>query len=124
MRAGDSRGGQVSHCLARVTQRHGHRLLFARPLFGKNAWAGQAGILVACNLCGANIRMLVSSGIISGGNEILYKMGGARVSQIFLTDVLQLSNKHKQQIVLSYIIRRVLLILLILGSTIYIQLQC
>ena len=79
------------------------------------------GILVACNLCVANIRMLVSSGIISGGNEILYKRGGVSVAQIFLTDVLQLSNKHKQQIVLSYIIRRVLLILLILGSTIYIQ---
>ena len=64
--------------------------------------------------------MLVSTGIISGGNEILYKRGGVRVAQIFLTDVLQLSNKHKQQIVLSYMIRRIL-ILLILGSTIYIQ---
>ena len=82
----------TARALARVTQRHGHRLLFARPLFGRNAWAGQAGILVACNLCGANIRMLVSTGIISGGNEILYKRGGARVSQIFLTDVLQHSN--------------------------------
>ena len=81
---------------------------------------GWAGILVACNLCGANIRMLVSTGIISGGNEILYKRGGVSVAQIFLTDVLQLSNKHKQQIVLSYMIRRVL-ILLILEPTIYIQ---
>ena len=81
---------------------------------------GWAGILVACNLCGANIRMLLSYGIIRGGNEILYKRGGVSVAQIFLTDVLQLSNKHKQQIVLSYMIRRVL-ILLILEPTIYIQ---
>ena len=53
---------------------------------------GRAGILVACNLCGANIRMLVSLGIISGGNEILYKRGGVRVAQIFTIDVLQHSN--------------------------------
>ena len=60
--------------------------------------------------------MLVSLGIISGGNEILYKRGGVRVAQIFTTDVLQHSNnilnKNKQQdrqIVLSYMIRRVLI---------------
>ena len=34
-------GESLASGLARVTQRHGHRLLFARPLFGKNAWARQ-----------------------------------------------------------------------------------
>ena len=93
VRAGDSRGGQVSHSLGEGDTATRPPTAFCPAIIWQEC-LGRAGrdTCVACNLCGANIRMLVSSGIISGGNEILYKRGGARVSQIFLTDVLQHSN--------------------------------